>query len=31
MLPDTRWVKLSELTDNIEEADLKALDEFTKG
>ena len=31
MLPDTRWVKLSELTDNIREADLKALDEFTRG
>ena len=31
VLPDTRWVKLSELTDNIREADLKALDEFTKG
>ena len=30
-LPDTRWVKLSELTDNIREADLKALDEFTRG
>ena len=31
MLQDTTWVKLSELTDNIREADLKALDEFTKG
>ena len=30
MLQDTTWVKLSELTDNIREADLKALDEFTK-
>ena len=31
MLQDITWVKLSELTDNIREADLKALDEFTKG